>query len=73
LTIADTFDVGIHDEMGETEFNPPSLRGVSQRTQFFHDGRAASLEDVLKSSHHDLANPLTEEQIGRLMQLLETL
>jgi cytochrome c peroxidase len=73
FTSEGTFDVGIHDEMGETIFNPPSLRGVSQRAPYFHDGRAMSLEDVLKSSHHDAASPLTEEQIQRLTQLLETL
>ena len=73
FTSEETFDVGIHDEMGEMIFNPPSLRGVSQRAPYFHDGRAISLEDVLKSSHHDSANPLTEEQIQRLTQLLETL
>jgi len=73
FTSEETFDVGIHDEMGETLFNPPSLRGVSQRAPYFHDGRATSLEDVLKSSHHDSENPLTPEQIQRLKQLLETL
>ena len=67
------YDVGIHDEQGETMFNPPSLRGVSQRPPFFHDGRAATLTDVLKSSHHDQENPLTDEQVERLLILLETL
>lgn len=73
FTSEETFDVGIYDETGETTFNPPSLRGVSQRAPYFHDGRAPSLEDVLRSSHHDSASPLTDDQIPRLMQLLETL
>jgi DNA-binding beta-propeller fold protein YncE len=73
FTSHETFDVGIHDEMGETLFNPPSLPGVSQRAPYFHDGRAMSLEDVLKSSHHDSGNPLTAEQVQRLKELLETL
>ena len=67
------YDVGIFDESGETLFNPPSLRGVSQRAPYFHDGRAATLTDVLKSSHHDSEHPLTEEQIERLLLLLESL
>jgi YVTN family beta-propeller protein len=29
-TTARTYDVGLRDEAGETKFNPPSLRGVSQ-------------------------------------------
>lgn len=73
LTSDGRYDVGIHDEQGETMFNPPSLRGVSQRPPFFHDGRAATLTDVLKSSHHDQENPLTDEQVERLVILLETL
>jgi len=73
FTSDDVFDVGIHDEMGETMFNPPSLRGVSQRAPYFHDGRAASLPDVLKTSHHNPENGLTDEQIQRLTQLLESL
>jgi cytochrome c peroxidase len=59
--------------MGETEFNPPSLLGVSQRAPYFHDGRAASLDDVLKSSHHNPEMPLKEQEIQTLRQLLESL
>jgi len=74
LTSADVFDVGIHDEQGEALFNPPSLAGVSQRAPWFHDGRAATLEDVLRSGHHDQsAPPLTDSQIQLLLKLLETL
>ncbi|MEZ6040512.1 MAG: cytochrome c peroxidase [Planctomycetaceae bacterium] len=51
LTSGHTFDVGIQDETGHSEFNPPSLRGISQRNRFFHDGRATSLADVLRSGH----------------------
>ena len=65
--------MGLHDEMGETEFNPPSLLGVSQRASYFHDGRAATLEDVLKSSHHNAEMPLKEPEIRDLKQLLESL
>lgn len=73
FTSSEVFDVGIHDEMGETLFNPPSLRGVSQRAPYFHDGRAASLQDVLKTSHHNPENGLTDDQIQRLTLLLESL
>ena len=48
-------------------------RGISQRAPYFHDGRAATLTDVLRSSHHDAERPLAEEQIERLLLLLESL
>ena len=73
LTSQDTYDVGIQDEQGETLFNPPSLRGVSQRSPYFHDGRAETLADVLKTSHHNSEMPLSETQIERLQLLLESL
>ncbi len=73
LTTDDVFDVGIHDEQGETNFNPPGLAGVSQRGPWFHDGRATSLEDVLRSGHHDQSSPLNDSQIRLLLILLETL
>ena len=44
----DVYDVGRPDTVGNRRFNPPSLRGVGQRWRFFHDGRAASLEEVLE-------------------------
>ena len=72
-TSASIVDVGIHDEEGVTEFNPPSLRGVSQRGPWFHDGRAERLRDVLESGHHNADEPLTEDQIQLLSELLETL
>ncbi len=73
LTSTDSWDTGLHDELGVTHFNPPSLRGVSQRRPWFHDGRADTLEDVLRSSHHDQSAPLPVEEIGLLKAYLESL
>ncbi len=73
FTSNESFDVGMHDEMGESHFNPPSLRGVSQRAPYFHDGRAVNLEEVLKSSHHNPDQPMTDEQVRQLTKLLESL
>ncbi|MCA9066320.1 MAG: hypothetical protein KDA96_24805, partial [Planctomycetaceae bacterium] len=67
------FDVGIHDETGGTEFNPPSLRAVSQRAPYFHDGRAKTLRDVLISGHHNSEDALKEEDIGLLEDFLNSL
>ena len=44
--------MGLKDEVGHHEFNPPSLRGVSNRDSFLHDGRAGSLEDVFVKEKH---------------------
>jgi DNA-binding beta-propeller fold protein YncE len=72
LTSAAIVDVGIHDEEGVTEFNPPSLRGVSQRGPWFHDGRATHLREVLESGHHGSDTPLSEDQITLLLELLDS-
>jgi hypothetical protein len=41
------YDVGLTDQRGENRFNPPSLRGLSQRSRYFHDNRIGSLEELL--------------------------
>lgn len=33
-------------------FSTPSLRGIYDRTKYLHDGRAASLEEVVKKFHN---------------------
>ncbi|MFP6667562.1 MAG: cytochrome c peroxidase [Pirellulales bacterium] len=68
-----TFDVGLADERKRRSFNPPSLRGVSQRARFFHDGRASSLEDVLLLVRHKLAEPLSEDESAALLAYLRSL
>lgn len=77
-TSPEVYDVGIHDEYGLKEFNPPSLRGVSQRNRFFHDNRAANLQEIfLKFNHPQTARrnvaPLTAEQATDLIHFLQTL
>ncbi len=67
------YEVGLSDNMGNTQFNPPSLRGVSQRTHYFHDGSAESLEAVLNSNHHRSETPLTPEQVKALKKYLESI
>ena len=46
------YDVGLVDEVGNHEFNPPSLRAVSRRDAFLHDGRARSLREVFARRRH---------------------
>lgn len=72
-TIDAVFDVGLRDEAGLKKFNPPSLRGVSQRDSFFHDGRAASLEEVLNDWQHQLPADTTPAELRQLVVFLKSL
>jgi cytochrome c5 len=45
-------DVGLQADNGAyAKWNPPSLRGVWNRGPFLHDGRSASLQDLLTRWH----------------------
>jgi cytochrome c peroxidase len=66
-------DVGLADETGHREFNPPSLRGVVQRTRFLHDGRAGSLEAVLSEYRHPPGTSLADSEIREILAYLRSL
>jgi hypothetical protein len=55
----------------------PSLRGVRARPPFFHDGRAATLMDVLTTHNdgdlHGRTSQLAAEELEALVSYLETL
>jgi YVTN family beta-propeller protein len=72
-TSAATFDVGLIDEADYSRFNPPSLRGVSQRESLFHDNRARSLEDVLTRFKHQLHEELPDRELADLLAFLRSL
>ncbi len=67
------YDVGLVDEVGNHEFNPPSLRAVGRRDAFLHDGRARSLRDVFVREHHPRGLELSPREIDDLAAFLETL
>lgn len=71
-TSSTTYDVGFADEAGNRYFNPPSLRGVGQAGPYFHDGRAASLEDVFVHYRHQLKNHLADADIQALIAFLRS-
>lgn len=73
FTARGTYDVGIHGSRGETEFNPPSLLGVSQRGPYFHDGRAASLRDVFAKFHHGDTQDVSAADFDALLAYLNGL
>ena len=72
-TSPDRFDVGLTDEVGNRRFNPPSLRGVSRREPFLHDGRASTLEDLFQRDRHPRESVLTAQEISDLVSFLRTL
>lgn len=72
-TDSESYDVGITDEVGHTHFNPPSLLGVSQRTQWLHDGRAKSLRSVFEDHRHLIKGELSDQDLSHLLRFLESL
>lgn len=68
-----TVDVSLLDELQRSTFNPPSLRGVSQRQRYFHDGRAKTQKDVLLKVKHQLEEPLTKDETQALLTFLQSL
>jgi cytochrome c peroxidase len=68
-----TYEVGLEDELGKTAFNPPSLRGVGQGVAFFHDGRAARLEEVFTKHRHQVPADLSRKDLDDLLTFLRTL
>jgi YVTN family beta-propeller protein len=68
-----TYDVGLSDERGLRQFNPPSLRGVSQGGPYFHDGRAATLEEVFTTHQHQLDRRLAKSDLHDLLEFLNSL
>jgi YVTN family beta-propeller protein len=69
-----TYDVGMPDETGHTDFNPPSLRGLSQRDAYFHDNRAKSIKEALATHKHPNGETeLSKEDLADLLAFLESL
>jgi len=68
-----TYDVGLKDQFNYSKFNPPSLRGVSQRDALFHDNRAASLEEVFTRFKHQIDGDLPEKDLADLAAFLRSL
>ena len=72
-TTEDVYDVDLQASGDGSKYNPPSLLGVSQRQNLFHDGRAASLDEVLKRFQHGQSNPLSDAERQALLAFLRSL
>jgi len=73
FTTPKTYDVGLTDKLGNKEFNPPSLRGLSHRGPFFHNNSAATLEEVFQKHGHPSGASYAEEEIKDLVKYLRSL
>ena len=72
-TSPDAYDVELEDEAGEHRFNPPSLRGCSQRGSFFHDNRAAQMRDIFVRFGHGVERELSRQEMNDLLVFLASL
>jgi DNA-binding beta-propeller fold protein YncE len=70
-TSAKRYDVGLVDEKDNRQFNPPSLRGVGHGGPYFHDNRAATLEDVIIA--HPAKKQLAKGELADLLRFLRSL
>jgi YVTN family beta-propeller protein len=73
FTTPKLYDVGLDDKLGGKRFNPPTLRGVGQRGPYFHDNRAATLEDVFLEHEHQLDRQLSAAELRDLLSFLQSL
>jgi len=72
FTSPKTYDVGVRDEAGGKNFNPPSLRGLSQAGPYFHDNRALTLGEVFTRHKHETGS-LSTQELADLLYYLESL
>jgi cytochrome c peroxidase len=73
-TSAGTRDVGLDDGPGgHRRFNPPSLLGVGWSAPYLHDGRAASLGEVLDLHRPGQPEPWSSQEREDLIAFLESL
>lgn len=76
-TAAKNFDVKLEADGSPFElWNPPSLRGLLHRRPYLHDGRAETLDDVIRSHHSPEklgGEKLTEQERQDLIAFLKSL
>jgi cytochrome c peroxidase len=67
------YDVGTRDKLGQSQFNPPSLRGVSQGGPYLHDGRAATLEELFSVHRHPPGEEIPPGDLADFVVFLRSL
>lgn len=74
----DTKDTGRHAETGNEfdkyMFKVPSLRDISRTAPYFHDGKAATLEEAVEQmAYYQLGRTLDKETTASIVAFLKTL
>ena len=72
-TTSANYDVGLTDELGNSQFNPPSLIGVGQQSAYFHDASYVDLGDVFRQGKHRLERELSDDELQSLLTFLNSL
>ena len=76
-TSESNYDVKLeHDGSPYDFWNPPTLRGLIDRGPYLHDGRAKTLEEMLKEPHSSEklgGQPLTPAERQDLVEFLKAL
>jgi cytochrome c peroxidase len=76
-TSPQNYDVKLEDDGSSyRRWNPPSLRGLWQRGPYLHDGRAATLDELLQDAHAPEklgGHALTPQERRDLVAFLESL
>jgi hypothetical protein len=72
-TSAKSYDVGLVDQRGNRQFNPPSLRGLSHRGPYLHDNAASQLEDVFRVFGHPNDAQYEDDELQDLVAFLRSL
>lgn len=72
-TTAENYDVGLVDVEGNREFNPPSLRGVSQKPRLLHDRSAHDYREALQIHPNGKPLELSADEWDALNHFLNSL
>lgn len=72
-TTAENYDVGLVDVEGNREFNPPSLRGVSQKPRLLHDRSAHDYREALQIHPNGKPLELSADEWDALTHFLNSL
>ncbi len=69
----EVYDVGLEDSYGNRDFNPPSLRGVSQRDRLLHDRSARTYREAIQAHADGSSLSLDTADWSALTSFLDSL
>lgn len=72
-TTSEVYDVGLADEAGLRQLNPPSLRGVGLRSVFLHDNRTTSLAEAVRLHQTKSSARMSDKEMQDLLTFLKYL